>query len=274
MLAAVMTPDASGADLLGFSSSNPQSKTLLHFDTEQSPFDAWQVVARALRRARIEDQPKWLRSFCLTGLLPQECFAYVREGIALAKQNAPGLHSVHIDGVADLVHDVNDSGECNDAVARLHGLAIEHNCPIICVLHFNPDSAKARGHLGSQLERKAESNLRLDKEEEATVLWSNKQRRATIARDFGPRFTWNDEAGMHLQIENRSTARRGAKAEAAIPERDDVFHERPAMRYSDLVAAIILVSKCSERTAKRRIDEWRRLGVIEKSVANLWTPKD
>jgi hypothetical protein len=34
---------------------------------------------------------------------------------------------------------------------------------IVGVIHFNPGGEKTRGHLGSQLERKAETNLRLDK---------------------------------------------------------------------------------------------------------------
>jgi hypothetical protein len=275
MFAAAISPDPEGRDFLGFTSANPERLAILHLDTEQAPADHWHGVERACRRAGLIEPPEWLLSFYLTGLMPNQAWRAAQEAIRRAASHSPEkrLHSVLIDGVGDLVHDVNDAGECNDFVAALHGLAIEHACPIVGVLHFNPESAKARGHLGSQLERKSESNLRLDKEDEFTVLWSNKQRRSPIPRDFGPRFTWNDEAGMHMTVESRSEARRSAKAEAAIPARDDAFHEHPAMRYNDLIEAVKTTAKVGQRTAERRVQEWTKLGVIEKSVANLWTPK-
>lgn len=271
MIAATFAKDE--ADLLGFQSQNGSGLAVVHFDTEQSPHDAWHVVARAVRRSGASEPPPWLRSYCLTGLLPGDAWQAVREGVRLAAVKFKGIHSVLIDGVGDLVHDVNDAGECTDFVASLHGLAIEYNCPIIGVLHFNPDSAKARGHLGSQLERKSESNLRLDKEEDSTVLWSNKQRRASIAKDFGPRFKWNKETGMHTTIVSRSEARLSAKAEALIPGRDDAFFGRQSMRWNEMISAIETTDKCVRRTAERRIADWKKFGLIEQSVAGLWIPK-
>jgi len=40
---------------------------------------------------------------------------------------------------------VNNAEECNDFIAKLHALAISHDCPIISVLHENPaqESGKA-----------------------------------------------------------------------------------------------------------------------------------
>lgn len=273
MLAAGMTHPDSDVDLLGFQSSNREGKAIIHFDTEQSPDDFWHGVSLAIRRADIFDPPDWLLSYCLTGLLPRNSWQAVQAALRIAANRFGGIHSVLIDGVGDLVHDVNDAGECNDFVAALHGLAITHDCPIIGVLHFNPDTAKARGHLGSQLERKSESNLRLDKEDDgSTVLWSNKQRRAAIARDFGPRFRWSDEAHMHVTVESRSESRLGSKADGQIPYRDDVFMNHGSLRYSELKEAMKTTLKLSEKTAERRIGEWRKLKIIDKTGAGLWIP--
>jgi hypothetical protein len=113
-----------------------------------------------------------------------------------------GIHAVIIDGIADLVVDVNDSKECNQIVAELHTLAIRYDCAIIAVIHKNPGSDKVRGHLGSQIERKAETNLSLDKEDEVTIVWSQKQRRSPILKKNGPRFRWSDDMKMHVTVEN------------------------------------------------------------------------
>lgn len=200
MLASAMAT-ANSADCLSFKSSNPQSFALLHFDSEQSPDDHWHGISRALKRAGRTAPPKFLHSYCLTGLEGKQAWQCISEAIRVAAEVHGGIHSILIDGVADFVANVNDPAECNAFVATLHGIAIERDCSIIGVIHFNPGGEKTRGHLGSQLERKAETNLRLDKENGVTVVWSDKQRRAPIPRESGPCFAWNDEAGMHVSVE-------------------------------------------------------------------------
>lgn len=265
---------AGGADLLGFESSNRDGKAVVHFDTEQSIYDWYSGVKRAESRSGSK-KPAWMMSFCLTGYLPKEAWDAVCTGVKIARKRFSGIHSIIIDGVGDLVRDVNDAGECTDFVSQLHDLAITNNCPLIGVLHFNPESAKARGHLGSQLERKSESNLRLDKEDDgATILWSNKQRRSAISRDDGPRFTWNTERGMHVTIECSAEAKVNAKAEQAKPMRDEVFGTRLAMKWTEMVEGIEKAEKVAHRTAERRAGKWKELGIVEHGLAGNWVKKD
>ena len=175
-------------------------------------------------------------------------------------------------GASDFVADVNDPAECNAFVATLHGMGIERDCPIIPVIHFNPGTEKSRGHLGSQLERKAETNLRLDKENGITTVWGDKQRRAPIPKGTGPCFIWDEVAQMHVSTETRQSAKEAEKCEALTMLADDIFSNRPAMRYCDMVATVKERLKVSESTAARKVKELSRLGILEKSVAGLWTP--
>jgi hypothetical protein len=257
-------------DTLSVSSDNPHGLALVHVDTEQSPDDHWRLVTRALNRARVE-APGWLRSYCLTGMGATQTFAALKAILKRSAVDCGGVHSCLIDGVADLVQDVNDSAKTNPFVAELHDLAIRYDCPIVGVVHFNPGSEKSRGHLGSQLERKAESNLKLKKDGEVTVVFSTKQRRAPILEATGPRFRWCQEAGMHVSCANVASERDEQRRETFLCKRDDVFGNRQAMRYSELLEAIKTTRTCSLRTAEREFEEYRRLGLIEKSVANLWT---
>jgi len=163
-LAAAAMPHADGADLLAFASSNPDGKALLWFDSEQSPDDFWHCVNRAVRRAGLQTPPPWLRAYCLTGLGFKRAWECATAAIHLGAEQHCGVHSVLLDGAADFVADVNDPEESNAFVATVHDLAIKHDCPVIGVIHFNPGGEKSRGHLGSQLERKAETNLSLEKD--------------------------------------------------------------------------------------------------------------
>jgi hypothetical protein len=72
-------------------------------------------------------------------------------------------------------------------------------CPIDGVIHFNPGTEKVRGHLGSQMERKAETNLTLEKSsDEVTRIYSLKNRRAGIPKWGGPCFKYDPERQMHV----------------------------------------------------------------------------
>jgi hypothetical protein len=112
------------------------------------------------------------------------------------------------------------------------------------VLHENPsgfETGKTRGHLGSQLERKAESNLRIAKDGKtgASMVFSERCRHAAISRENGLRFEWSTPAAMHITVEAET---KESKAEVARqteqPECQAVFAGHLGeMVYSDLKAA-------------------------------------
>lgn len=200
MLAATMVPEGQDADTLGIFGPNPQQKAVIHFDTEQSPYDWQQVIHTALRRAKLAKPPKWFHSFTLTGLPAHECRRLIFATMRRLHRAHNGIHSVHIDGVADIVVNPNDENECFPVITELHAAAIEYDTAILNVLHMNPGSEnqKGRGHLGSQLERKAESNLTLEKDGDTTLLYATKQRGKRITRDHAIAFAWSEEEEMHV----------------------------------------------------------------------------
>lgn len=269
-MAAAAMHGAHAADLLGFNSSNPRDLALLHFDSEQSPDDHWHQVSRALKRAGLTTPPPWFYSYCLTGLGHKRAWDCVKAATKAAADKHGGVHSVLIDGVADLVGDVNDPAESNDFVAELHDKAIGYDCTIAGVIHFNPGGEKTRGHLGSQLERKAETNLRLDKQDEVTTIWSDKQRRAPIPKGTGPCFRWDDAAGMHVSIESKATTKDAAERHTLADLAESIFGDHPAMKRSDLEMTVQNRLKVEESTAYRRVKRMIDLTVIKKSVLGFY----
>jgi hypothetical protein len=199
MIAAAMTNPTSGHDTLGITGPNYEKGALIHFDTEQSDYDWQQLITSSLKRVGLVEEPKWLMSYHLTGMSAAECRAFISATVKRAQRMFGKIHSIFIDGIADLVIDPNDPAECFPLITELHAIAIKYNTAIISILHMNPGSeVKGRGHLGSQLERKAESNLTLEKNEnEVTRIRAIKQRGKTIPRDKEPSFKWSDEHQMH-----------------------------------------------------------------------------
>ena len=273
MMASAMTSDPQ-ADCFGITSANPDGKALIHFDTEQAPQDWDSLLRQACRRARIEQPPPWLVSYCITGLSVADVALAVAVGLADAAAEFGGVHSAMIDGVGDLVASVNDEEQSLALVSSLHGDAINHSCPVIGALHFNPNSDKSRGHLGSQLERKAETNLRLDKDEnEVITAYSLKARKAPIAKTDGPRFKWDDVAGMHVSTGTIADAKDEARRAELEVMADAIFGERQSMRHSEMMAKLTVKTglAVSEKTAERRIAELSRLKIIARSVAGLYS---
>ena len=77
------------------------------------------------------------------------------------KIKTPSL--VIIDGIADLIADVNNIEQSNKLVSNLMRISAQKNCHIINVIHQNYGSQKlGTGHLGSALEKKAETVISLE----------------------------------------------------------------------------------------------------------------
>ncbi len=205
-LAAAMSEPGAQCDTLGVTSSNQEQKAVLHFDTEQSK-DGWHKNGmRALARAQITpgQTPSFFGSYWLTGSTPQDKQELIKAAIIKAASEFAGVHSIHIDGVADLVADVNDAPSCSALVAWLHRLAVRYDTVIVLVIHTNPSKTnvtpKMRGHLGSELERKAESNLVLTQSGEVTSVHATKQRGEPIPKGKGPSFRFDPKTGMHQSL--------------------------------------------------------------------------
>lgn len=263
------------ADTLGITATAPGKLKLLHIDTEQSPYDHDRLIRLALRRAATDQVPDWLDSRYLTGFSAKDLRASLRMLMEDAHA-AGGLFAVILDGVADLATNVNDLAESNEIVAELHAAAITYDCPIILVIHDNEGretNGDGRGHLGKQLMRKAESNLRLKKSEEITVVFSEKMRKAPIFEKDGPRFKWSDQDGMHVSCKSAGEQKDAIKREKLCDMASALFEHlgKSNARYSDIVKGIASMRGVTPSTAEDRFNDLKRLKVISKDTIGFWS---
>jgi hypothetical protein len=274
MLAAVMGGSEAG-DCLHFSASNQFGKAVLHFDTEQSRYDHYRMITRSMARAGVSVVPRWFYSYHVKGNSVASMLSMLEFALNQTDAACSGVHSVTIDGIGDMCADVNDAGEANVLVAKLESLAVKYRCVIICVLHENPgtDSGKTRGHLGSQLARKAETNLRLEKDAGGvTVMFADSARSMHVAKDSGYRFAWDEDLQCHVSTDSPPT-----KAEKAYSELRELANscfpmiDPKGLRHCELLEAIRAhrvskgVTLTSRPTLIRRVDSMESAGLIHKS---------
>ena len=131
-----------------------EPKQVLYFDTEQSKYHLQTAVKRVCTQIGTT-VPRNLEAYGLRKKSPSERLKIVEHAI----QNTPNLSFVVIDGIRDLITCINDEAEASHIASKLLKWTEEQNIHIIAVLHENPGSDKARGHIGTELMNKAETVL-------------------------------------------------------------------------------------------------------------------
>lgn len=271
-LAACMAQPWIPIDTLGLTAARPAGQAVVHFDTEQSEYDHDGLIRRAYERANRRDKAAWLHSYCLTGWEPSTCWDFLEQRVKAAAEDHNGVMLVLIDGIADFCTDPNDAEECFSLIRRLHRLAARHECVVLSVLHENPGNnsqGKTRGHLGSQLARKAETSLRVVKDIKSGIstIWADNARHCFIPRGAGWRFQWSDQAKKHVSLrgdEQSSAAAKPGKEEKYVAEVSKVFRREEKLSYVELTKRIVQVLRIAESTAKSRIREYLQFELIEK----------
>lgn len=131
-----------------------QDKYILDIDTEQDDFDVWLNAVRIPKM--VGAVPSNYISMKLRNSKPKERLEYIEWLFKESEfKNKIGICS--IDGFVDCVSDFNDLHECNDFVQKLMTWSSEEKAHITGILHLNPGSTKARGHLGTLLQNKCET---------------------------------------------------------------------------------------------------------------------
>ena len=163
-VSAIVAAALVNGQVLEYKASFPKSKrTILYFDTEQSPYHCQLVMQRILRLAGlpIDREPEHLRFSHLRAIAdPNER----REIIRYAIYNTPNVGLVVIDGIRDLMLDINNSTEATKLVGDLMQWTSEQNIHIQTVLHLNKGDDNARGHIGTELNNKAETVLQVTRD--------------------------------------------------------------------------------------------------------------
>lgn len=151
------------------STKNSRNKAVLFYDTEQSEVQLYKNISNLLRRCGREAMPEWFKAYCLTGMSRKERLLSIIQSLDKYHYQYGGVHLVVIDGIADLIKCANDEAESIAVVEELYRLAGIYKTCIVTVLHFIPNGLKLRGHLGSELQRKAAAILSIEKDSDPAI---------------------------------------------------------------------------------------------------------
>ena len=131
-----------------------KDRLILDIDTEQDEYDSSLAAQRI--PLIVDAMPDNYRGIRLREKSPRERLQYL-EWIFMESPYKDNLGIVSIDGYVDLINDFNSQVESSELTQKLMKWSSIANCHITGVLHLNPNSDKARGHLGTILQQKCET---------------------------------------------------------------------------------------------------------------------
>ncbi len=259
-------------DTLGFTvSRNSSNRAVLLYDTEQSEAQLYKNSRNILRRAGLESMPEKFKAYSLTSMSRSVRLQSIIESMDRFYHYYGGIHLVVIDGIADLIRGANDEGESVMVVEELYRLAGIYNTTIIYVLHFLPSGLKLRGHLGSELQRKAAAILSIERDNEPSISVA----KALKVRDGSPldvpmvQFAWDKSSAMHRYVGVKSKEVKEQRKEAELTRVvKQIFIRSPTISYGELCAELQESLNIQERTAKSHIKYMRERGIVSNASNN------
>ena len=249
--------------------ANPKGLAVLHYDTEQSEAQLHKNLGKTLRRTSLTAVPEYYHSLYLASLSRKDRLKLIRESMDLFHHKHGGIHLVVIDGIADLIRSANDETESIAIVDELYRLAGIYNTCIICVLHFVPNGIKLRGHIGSELQRKAAGILSIEKDDnpEYSVV------KALKVRDGSPLdvpmmlFGWDKAEGMHVYRGEKSKEdKEKRKTDELVGVIREAFRNSFKLTYQELCDVLMREMEIKDRTAKKYIAYMKEQHILAQDI--------
>ena len=161
MVAAALT----NSTVLEYRGNMPSNQSvILYFDTEQSTYHAQRVFKRIARLTGFShlEMKQRIQFFALRRYSVEDRIAMIDHKI----RTTPNVGLVVIDGIRDLMLDINNPRESTVVVGLLMQWTEEHNLHVHTIIHQNKGDENARGHIGTEINNKAETVLKVEKDKQ------------------------------------------------------------------------------------------------------------
>lgn len=181
IISALISSFISGREILDFKLNAYKEKfKIALFDTEQSPFDFNRSINR-IEKFTQYDVPGIFKFFDAF-LLREDNASTILRLIDTYLKNNPTTAIIIIDGVLDLIDNMNDEGASKRLIRLFKKWGKMYDVLIITVLHLGKKDQSSIGHIGSASDRYAQSTLLIEKTKNGTFTCTPKFLRS--AKDF------------------------------------------------------------------------------------------
>jgi len=251
-----------------FTASKEKPITICYVDTERNLTEQLPYALQSIQTKagfKIDEHPPGFDYISLMAVPRKERFNALREYLDYVR----GKYQTHIfivlDVLTDCCQDFNRTDDSLELIDFLNLTINEFDVTFLCIIHENPGSAKARGHLGTELNNKASSVMQIGYEQDAsgkdTDLIRVKFLKCRNTRKHEPFYLkyCDDFKGLVLADDaevNKLSEQRKAKAmPSEVAEKIEKYLSEKPMKASDLIQILTKDFDASERTIEERLKE-------------------
>lgn len=246
-ISAIVAAALANGKVLNYHAQLPEGKRrVLYVDTEQSRFHCHNVLERILKLAGL---PTTMDNENLDFIGLREYSPKIRQQVvdyALRKNNGYGL--VIIDGIRDMMLDINNASESVCLINTLMKWSSVYDIHIHCVLHLNKGDDNVRGHIGTELNNKAETVLVISKDNKDANI-SEVRALQIRDKDFSPFAFKISEDGLPEMVEEyhseksiKSVSSLGIEQLSIEQHKEaleNAFQGKPIKGYDNVINALI-----------------------------------
>lgn len=257
VIAAAMVSACFSNSFLGFSTEFPRDPKVLHFDTEQGYGDWLEGCHRMITDAGLRSKPAGFISHH-----SRDCTVEMRLDLLRYALDIYQPDVLVIDGVTDLVYDLNSQEEATKVGGELMAWSVKYNCLIIVIIHLTKGNGYMTGALGTYLEKKCQTAIKCELDEDNPEEISNiscQYARRRPFRPFGIRY--NDQAKQY---------------ERTDPTKEITKSVPPGKTSDEIKTRLInqTFNLCSAPANEHELKKWISKAADIIGLAQQMTPKD
>jgi hypothetical protein len=238
--------------------SNPKHSAddILFFDTEQGKGHVYKIRKKVERLTG-----KLIPVFYMRGRSPEER-QFIIENTLLHWKSKVKL--VFIDGVRDLMADINDIKESTNVIVWLERLTLQYNIHVCNVIHMNKGEGdqNARGHIGTELANKAQTVIGLERDKEANCTKVSCMDSRDLPFDEFAFTHDKDELPMIVGVPTKEGEKMDQQEE--VNRFKFIFQDDAVLNYKEFLDEVKAHFKCGPQKAK---------GLMVQAVRNGWVIK-
>jgi hypothetical protein len=238
---------------------------ILYNDTEQSHYAFHRVMNRTKAHIGLDNLPRRITGLMLRKFGPE----VLMELIEYAIIKDPEIGMVIIDGFLDLCRNYNNENDAFTVITWLKHITAKFNILVVGVIHQSKKEAYSLGHLGSAIDRYAESVLLIEKDQSKKFLTMSAQLLRNTIDEFPPvtvQFNGVDfeKSTINIKAIKQQPESKGPFDYTAT-EHSYMLNEilpSSGASYDDLIQGIYELKAVSKIKARAFVKYWREKGMV------------
>jgi hypothetical protein len=250
---------------------NTNKHAVIHIDTEQARHKQQKNIRTILKRCGLTETPDYFLSYNIRKVEVNAALQLTKDICEASCQKFGGIHLIVIDGIADFIYDPNDTVSSFAIVKDFMDIAEEYNTTVLTVVHTNPQGGKERGNLGSQLQRKSEGVIKIEKEGDLSYITTKFLRGASESSIPEIQYTYDRDKGYHVGCGYRVAPKKVSGRVVKITDAcNKVFNGLNSYTYAEAIMEIMKAESKSDRTAVTYFKEMRAHELIVQGEDGRW----